>query len=846
MSTSPGVPAPLLSHLPDSGDTDALLVGFLEYCDDMAITLYPAQEEAIIEVLAGNHLILNTPTGSGKSLVALAAHFAAVAQGQRSWYTAPIKALVSEKFFELCRSLGADRVGMLTGDAAVNADAPVICCTAEVLANTVLREGAAAAIDRVCMDEFHYYADRDRGWAWQVPLLELAGTQFLLMSATLGDVTFFADDLTRRSSRHTAVVQSATRPVPLEFTWRATALHESLAELLETGRAPVYVVHFTQRDATDHAGALMSVDVLSREEKAAIRERTAGFRFDSPFGKDLKRFLHHGVGVHHAGLLPKYRRLVERLAQDGLLRVICGTDTLGVGVNVPIRTVVFTQLCKYDGERTRILSVRDFHQIAGRAGRKGFDDEGFVWVQAPPHEVENAKALAKAGDDAKKRRKVVKKKPPEFGYVHWSEKTFAKLVEGRPETLRSSFDVSPAMVLAVLDRPGDGCGALKRLLLDNHDDRPAVRGHVRRAIAIYRSLLAAGVVVRLDEPDDRGRSVRVALDLQADFSLNQPLSPFVLDVLGRLDPGVDGYALDVLSVTEAVLENPIPVLRAQLSKLRTQLLAELKAEGVPFERRNELLDEVTWPKPLAELVYATFDTWRLRHPWIGSENVKPKAVARDLYEQGGGFRDYVGYYGLRGSEGVLLRYLSDAYRTLVQNVPEDAKTDDLYDLTEWLGATVRGVDSSLLDEWERLQHPETFEAVDDEAAVETGPPDVTANRRAFRVMVRNECFRWVRLLAAEGYDALAQSLPPEEGWSSARLAAAMAPYWAEHPELRTDAEARGPHWLMVEEGGASWPLTQVLVDPEETGEWRLLGRVDLSRSREAARAVVHLDGVERL
>lgn len=838
--------SPLGAHLPDSDDPDELLVAFLEYCDSIGLTLYPAQEEAIIEVLAGNHLILNTPTGSGKSLVALAAHFAAVAGGQRSWYTAPVKALVSEKFFELCRTIGAEHVGMLTGDASVNADAPVICCTAEILANTVLRHGDDSPVDRVCMDEFHFYADRDRGWAWQVPLLELAGAQFLLMSATLGDVNTIAEDLERRTGRHVSVVQSVTRPVPLEFVWRTTPLHESVQELLDTGRTPAYVVHFTQRDATDHAQALTSVEMLDRDQKAAIREHTGAFRFDSPFGKDLKRFLRHGVGVHHAGLLPKYRRLVERLAELGLLRVICGTDTLGVGVNVPIRTVLFTQLCKYDGERTRILSVRDFQQIAGRAGRKGFDDEGFVWVQAPAHEIENARALAKAGDDAKKRRKIVKKKPPEFGYVHWSEKTFARLVEGRPETLRSSFDVTPAMVLAVLGRPGDGCGALKGLLLDNHDDRAAVRGHVRRAIAIYRSLVDAGIIERLDEPDDLGRSVRVVLDLQADFSLNQPLSPFLLHALDGLDAATDSYALDVLSVVEAILENPMPVLRAQLAKLRTQLLAELKAEGVPFEERNELLDEVTWPKPLAELVYARFDTWRLDHPWVGAENVRPKSVARDLFEQGGGFGDYVGYYGLRGSEGVVLRYLSDAYKALVQNVPEDAKTDDLYDLTEWLGAVVRGVDSSLIDEWERLQHPETFEAAPEPEPAGTAPPDVTANRRAFRVMVRNECFRWVRLLAAGRLEDLSASLPSAEAWSPARLAAAVAPYRDEHGEIRTDSEARGPHWFQLEETGSVWRVSQVLVDPDETGEWRLTGRVDLAASREESRAVVHFDSVERL
>ena len=281
---------------------------------------------------------------------------------------------------------------MLTGDAAVNAKAPIVCCTAEVLANIALREGAEADIGQVVMDEFHFYAEPDRGWAWQVPLLELPQAQFLLMSATLGDVTRFVDDLSRRTRRETAVVTSVTRPVPLTYEWAVTPMHETLEELLTTHQAPVYVVHFTQAAALERAQALTSINVCTREEKDRIAELIGGFRFSPGFGKTLSRLVKHGVGVHHAGMLPKYRRLVEQLAQAGLLKVICGTDTLGVGINVPIRTVVFTGLSKYDGRRQRMLKAREFHQIAGRAGRAGFDTAGTVVVQAPEHVVENHRA----------------------------------------------------------------------------------------------------------------------------------------------------------------------------------------------------------------------------------------------------------------------------------------------------------------------------------------------------------------------------------------------------------------------------------------------------------------------
>ena len=828
---------------PDA-DPDAVLDAFVAWAGAEGLTLYPAQEEALLEVMSGANVILGTPTGSGKSLVALGAHAAALARGERTFYTAPIKALVSEKFFALCRQLGADRVGMLTGDAAVNPSAPVIACTAEVLANIALREGPAASIGQVVMDEFHFYADPDRGWAWQVPLLELTGAQFVLMSATLGDVRRFQADLVRRTGRPTAVVSSAERPVPLDYEYRHTPLHRTIDDLLAAGQAPIYVVHFTQAAAVERAQALMSTNVCTRAEKDAIASEIGGFRFAPGFGRTLSRLVRHGIGVHHAGMLPKYRLLVERLAQDGHLKVICGTDTLGVGINVPIRTVLFTQLAKYDGTGSRLLSAREFHQIAGRAGRAGFDRAGSVVAQAPEHVIDNEQAMAKAGDDPRKRRKVVKAKPPR-NFVAWSEDTFTRLLASPPETLTSSFSVSHAMLLNVLDRPGDGCAALRSLLTDNDEDRPAQRRHIRRAIAIYRSLRAAGVVERLDYPDFDGRTVRVTVDLQADFALNQPLSPFVLEALPRLDRTSPEHALDVLSVVESTLDNPGPVLAAQLNRLRTETLAQLKADGVEYDARIEALDQLEYPKPLREFTYQLFNAYRLVHPWVGDHNIAPKSVARDLYERAMGFGDYVAHYGLARSEGLLLRYLTDAYKGLVQSVPEQVKTEDLIDLTEWLGELVRQVDSSLLDEWERLRHPEDL--VDQAGAAatgrESGPPPVTANRRAFTVMVRNECFRRVELAAHRRWPALAEV---DGGWNAEQWQAAMAPYYAEHPSAGTGAVARGSALFQVEELPGRWQVRQVLDDPDAAHEWAVTFEVDLADSDAEGRAVVRTVGVGRL
>ena len=689
--------------LPDTPTADELLDAFIEWSAAAGLELYPHQEEAVLRLLSGENVVLSTPTGSGKSLVAMAGAFAVLAQGRRAVYTAPIKALVSEKFFELTAAFGPSAVGMVTGDASVNGDAPVIACTAEILAQRALRSGADTPADLVVMDEFHYYGDRDRGWAWQVPLLQLPRARFLLMSATLGDTAALRRDLTARTGRDTALVASAERPVPLDVEYRETPLHVSIEQLLEAGRAPVYIVHFTQREATARAQSLTSLKVLGPDEKAAVKEAVGGFRFDTPIGKDLRRFVLAGIGVHHAGMLPKYRLLVEKLAQQGHLKLICGTDTLGVGVNVPIRTVLFTQLYKYDGRRTRVLSVRDFQQIAGRAGRRGFDTVGSVWVQAPEHAVENKRAVMRAAGDPKKLRKLVRKKPPERGYAHYDDKTLTRLWEGTPETLESSFDVTHAMMLNVLDRPGDGCTAMKRLLVDNHEPRPRQRAHIRKAVGVFRSLIDAEIVEVLDEPDDRGRPVRVNLDLQDEFRLNQPLGLFAVEAVSVLDPETTDYHLQVLSVAESVLEDPMAVLLAQRDKARDELMTEMKTEGVEYEERMARLAEVTWPRPEAEFIEPAFDVFARHHPWVGHLRPSPKSVVRDMVEHADTFNQYVSRYGLKRSEGLVLRYLTDCYKALAQTVPTAAVNDRLAEVIEWLGAMVREVDSSLLDEWERLR-----------------------------------------------------------------------------------------------------------------------------------------------
>ncbi|WP_431310124.1 DEAD/DEAH box helicase [Litorihabitans aurantiacus] len=858
-ATAVTAPEHPLALAPGTSPDDAY-EAFEAYAAGRGVTLYPHQEEAALAILGGEHVVLATPTGSGKSLVAIAAHAAALARGARTFYTAPVKALVSEKFFDLAATFGAANVGMVTGDIAINPGAPIICCTAEILAAQTLRGqlGATPANTEndadlvVVADEFHFYADPQRGSAWQIPLLDLPGAQFVLLSATLGDMSAITRDLTRRTGRECQMITHAQRPVPLTFTYSLQPLTEVIEELLTTQRAPVYVVHFTQAAALERAQALTSVQVTSRPQREAIAQALTGERFARGFGQTLSRLLRLGIGVHHAGMLPRYRRLVERLVQAGHLRVVCGTDTLGVGVNMPIRTVVFTGLTKFDGVRQRHLSAREFHQIAGRAGRAGFDTVGDVVVQAPEHVIENAKALAKAGDDERKRRKIVRKKAPE-GQVNWTDKTFERLREAEPEALTSQFHVTHAMVLGVLARPGDPVARMSALISGSHEPERAADPHVRRAIGIYRSLRSAGLVQHTPRQyvTGGGPTVTLETDVPDEFALNSPLAPFALAAMELLDPEAEPFtrALEVVSVIEATTPGPRPVLMAQQHAARGEAIGTMKADGLEYDERMELLEEVTYPQPLAELLAGAFEIYARANPWAAESELEPKSVVREMIETGMTFSELVSRYSVARSEGVVLRYLTDVLRSMRQIVPAEMRTDEVEDVLTWLGELVRQVDSSLLSEWEALSGAAS-DAVDadglTDAELEAAerrfgdaetPPPFTANERAFRTAVRGAAFRRVELLAREQYAALG-ALDGDAGWDPQRWADALGPYWTEYDEIGTDGAARSASLLLVEPEGRTWYVTQILADPDGDRDWRLVLEVDLDACDDLGEVVV--------
>lgn len=820
-------------------DTDEIYERFFTWVEDVkGVEPWPHQEEAIMDLLAGDHVILNTPTGSGKSLVALGMHFAALCTGRRSYYTAPIKALVSEKFFDLVEVFGRENVGMITGDTHINADAPIICCTAEILANQALREGRHADVGCVAMDEFHYYGDPERGWAWQVPLLTLPDTQFLLMSATLGNVDAIADKLEDMTDTDVDIIADAPRPVPLTYEYTLDPLEKTVELAFGKGETPIYVVHFSQDAALETANALASTGVSSKEQRAAIAEAIKGTKFTTAFGKILQRLLRTGIGIHHAGMLPRYRRLVEQLAQQGLLSVICGTDTLGVGINVPIHSVVLTALTKFDGTKMRKLRAREFHQIAGRAGRMGFDTEGLVIAEAPEFEIENAKALAKAGNDPKKLKKIKRKKAPE-GFVTWNENTFDKLIDAAPETLVPHMKITHSMVLNEVEQGGDARYRIDRLIDDSAQTPEQKERLHARADEIFQTLFDTNVI-ETEDRDDGGKDYFMTVDMPDDFALDQPLSPFLLAALELLDPESDTYALDVISMVEATLEDPKQVLRAQERQARDEAMIRMKEDGLDYDERMDRLQEITYPKPLEDMLQAAFDEYRHDVPWANDYWLSPKSVVRDMVETASDFTGYIARYNIARSEGTLLRYLSDAYRALARTVPQEKRDEQLDDIISWLRVVVRSIDSSLVDEWE---HAGTDTDASEAAANLAAPgakQAVVEDRRGLTVLVRNAMFRRVQLMDLDKPDELG-ALDKDWGYGVHEWEDTLDDYYDEHEYVNIDAKARSGELFILDESKEnsehSWKVRQIIDDSDGDHDWAITGTVDLDATQSSGEVV---------
>ena len=826
------MPALSPENLTDPTSSDEILDAFLSYLEESGTTPYDHQEEAILELFAGNNVILNTPTGSGKSLVALALQFRAICQKRRSFYTVPIKALANEKFLSLCETFGPENVGMITGDATVNPQAPVICCTAEILANLALREGSASPADDIIMDEFHYYSDHERGVAWQIPLLTLPKARFLLMSATIGDTEFFQETITDLTGVPTVLVKSEERPVPLEFDYSTITLEDKIEELVSAERAPIYLVHFSQLACAKTAQDLMSRNFCSKEEKAEIAELLEQADFRSPYGKEMKKLLRHGIGIHHAGLLPKYRTLVEKLAQKGLLKVICGTDTLGVGVNVPIRTVVFTQLFKYGGQSTKTLAVRDFKQIAGRAGRRGFDDIGYVVAQAPEHVISNIKADAKAAAKGGK-SKAMKKKPPERGFVNWDENTFRKLIDSPSEKLTSSFVMRHGMLLNLLSREEeDGCAELRRIIRDSHEPASKKAALRKRAFELFRGLVEGKILTIIPKPERTGPAkVSLNIELQDDFTLNQALAAYLIEAIPKLDREDPAYPLNVISIAEAIVEDPSQILRKQVDKAKDKLVAEMKADGIEYDARMDALEQVEHPKPGKDFIYDTYNQFVISNPWAKEASIRPKSIAREMFEDYSSFEDYIKNYKLEKSEAVLLRHLSEVYKILAQTVPPSLKTEELLEAESFFGEMLRTTDSSIIDEWLKLKNPGEIPDEEKTSAQQKLLP-FTRNKPALVKAIRGMILNFTKFLSQENYEAALGLV--QSDLTIPELASLVDEFHDSHGLIRLDPEARNMKHTHIQEVPEKclWRISQTLIDQENLNDHTAIFQLDLKASDE--------------
>ncbi|MCL4176848.1 MAG: DUF3516 domain-containing protein, partial [Verrucomicrobia bacterium] len=465
---------------------------------------------------------------------------------------------------------------------------------------------------------------------------------------------------------------------------------------------------------------------------------------------------------------------------------------------------------------------------------------GWVVVQAPEHVIENRQLEEKSSRSGKK---FVKRKPPDRNFVAWDKNTFQRLIAAPPERLTSRFQVTHGMLLNVLSRPGDGCGTMRELIRRCHETPKAKKQHYRRAWQLFRSLLNRKII-EFVPPDADHTYLRVNVELQDDFSMDQVLSLYLLETLPLLDPNAPDYTLDLVTLVESILEDPDIILRRQLDKLKGQRVAEMKAEGIEYQERMDQLDQLEYPKPKREFIYSTFNAFADRHPWVGQENIRPKSIAREMFESFRSFADYIRDYELHRSEGLLLRHLSGVHKVLTQTVPDNVKTDPVRELELYLGTMIRQVDSSLLDEWERLRNPR-YQRTPSPSAPPTpqpeAPPDVTQDLRTFTAAIRNRIFMFLRALVINDPEAALALLdtparPDGSTWTPDSLRADFEAYLSAHQRLCLDPNARNSRhtYVIQDQPPISWRVQQMLIDPQESNDWVAEFQIDLAKSRQTS------------
>ncbi len=645
---------------------------------------YPVQEKAIEKIVAGESVLVTVPTGTGKTLMAKAGIWKALARGETAIYTTPLRALTEEKYRELCDDFGADKVGFATGDYKVNPDAPVQVIVAEILWNKIYGDRVHAPADVVIMDEGHYFNDPERGHVWEQSIIGLdARSQLVILSATVGDAEQFCNWVYSCRRVELALVQSNERKIPLYHQYRESYLIEVARDLFQKGECPTIIFTFGRELCFERARLLKSCSRFTTdEERARIAEVAEATLLDRGISKELKPLLLHGIGIHHAGILPKYKQMVERLTLERLIKFVVSTETISAGINLPAKRVIFPEMRKYIQGKARLLNSAEYHQMAGRAGRPQFDTDGVAIALAPEAVVQTIRKEMKDAqkgrftvDENKVRRTAYSRAKAEAqkdGDVTWDEEAFNRVVAGKPAPLRSQTKITAEQILAIglPDLTEEQLGpteapapppesdlppslhlniktVIDNLLLSDHDKV----GAQKRLAQVTDNLRALGIV------DEHGRQVagQVVNQLRGIDGL------FVFFALRKQDLGYP----ELRELVEFLVDHEV------VWKLLQRKVDDKKREWIKNRLRERRREEpqVSWedveaeyeqkfPRELSpvEQIHADFLA-AVPHPELHGGK-KRKVIWAAMEEAQLGFFEFVEREDLAAEEGNLFSYLA--------------------------------------------------------------------------------------------------------------------------------------------------------------------------------------------
>lgn len=701
-----------------TGTADLELEFYEKFFIARGLEPYPVQEQAFDHIFAGRSVLVTVPTGTGKTVIGKAAIHKALALGQKAIYTSPLRALTEEKYRELCEDFGADRVGFATGDYKVNPEAPVQVVVAEILWNRIFGERAGRLADVVVMDEAHYFNDPERGYVWEQSIIGMdPRTQLVLLSATVGDPQQFCAWVYSVRRVEMELVQSHERRVPLYHEYREAYLIEVVRELYDKGDWPAIIFSFSRDQCFEWARLLRSCPRFTTdEERARIEAACDEELLQGGLAKELRALLVHGIGVHHAGILPRYKQLVERLTLERLCKFVVSTETISAGINLPAKRVVFPALRKFIKGKPRLVTSAEYHQMAGRAGRPQFDKEGIAIALAPEGVVQELrkelKELQKRGRapseiETERLRKAcyarARSQAQAAGDVTWDRETHRKLVEGKPAALASKTKVTPEQILAIglpdLQAPPPPDGTRLPPYLDLHmrsvidhlllDERS--KAEARRTLdMIIDNLKALGVL------DEHGRQIAGKMINR----LRGIDGPFVYYLLMNRDVG---YEL-ARELVEFLVDHDV------IHRILGREGDEKRREWIHKRLRERRRDEpmVTWedveeeyertfPRELSEVekVHQEFVAG-LPHPELHGGKVQ-KTIWKKMEEENLSFLEFVSQNGLEHEEGNLFTYLARVMK-FARMLHEATTLDEFHELEVRVRRRLSAIDERVLEE----------------------------------------------------------------------------------------------------------------------------------------------------